>query len=120
MRKCCAKLKILPLEHLITLTRGLLMHSIYYKYSPSSLHNTWFTNQQRGINQELRDAHQLFIPFARTDHVKRLLYFSFPSLWNNLPDCKFSSNPVTFKIGLKDHLLSLVIENTRFSYTFPS
>ena len=48
--------------------------------------------------------------FARTDHVKRLPYFAFPKLWNELPDCKLSSNPITFKIGLKWHLHMLVSE----------
>ena len=102
-----AQLKILPLEHLITLNKGILIHSIYYKTSPPSLHGIWPTNQQRGIDRDLRDAHQLYIPFARTDHVKRLPYFSFPKTWNDLPDCKLSNNTTTFKISLKSHLLSL-------------
>ena len=102
-----SQLKILPLDHLATLNKGLLIHSIYYKTSPTSLHGTWVTNQQRGIDRDLRDAHQLYIPFARTDQVKRLPYFSFPKLWNDLPDCKLSSNPITFKISLKTHLLGL-------------
>ena len=83
------------------------VHSIYYKYSPESLHDTWITNEQRGINQDLRDSHQLYTPFARTDHVKRLPYFSFPKIWNELPDFKLSRNPITFKIALKWHLHNL-------------
>ena len=51
-----SQLKILPLEHLITLTSGQLIHSIYHKYAPKALHNLWITNEQRGINHELRDA----------------------------------------------------------------
>ena len=77
-----AQLKILPLNHLATFNKGVLIHSIYYKTSPKSLHGTWLTNQQRGIDRDLRDAHQLYLPFARTDHVKRLPYFSFPKTWN--------------------------------------
>ena len=68
----------------------------------------WLTNEQRGIIHDLRDAHLLYVPFARTDHVKRLPYFALPKLWNELPDCKLSSNPITFKIGLKWHLHGLV------------
>ena len=90
-----AQLKILPLEHLLTPNKGILIHSIYYKTSPPSLHGIWQTNQQRGIDCDLCDAHQLYLPFARTDHVKRLPYFSFPKTWNNLPDCKLSSNSTT-------------------------
>ena len=98
----------LPLEHVITLSGGLLVHSIYNKYSPSSLHNTWLTNKQRGTNHELRDAHHLYIPFAQTDQVKQLSYFSLPRLWNELPDCKLSTNPITFRIAFKWHLLNLI------------
>ena len=105
-----SQLKILPLEHLITLTSGQLIHSIYHKYAPKALHNLWITNEQRGINHDLRDAHLLYAPFARTDHVKRLPYFAFPKIWNELPDCKLSPNPVTFKIGLKWHLHMLASE----------
>ena len=103
-----SELKILPFDHLITLTSGQLIHSIYHKYAPKALHNTWLTNEQRDINHDLRDAHSLYVPFARTDHVKRLPYFSFPKLWNELPDFKLTSNPTTFKIALKYHLHELV------------
>ena len=103
-----SELKILPFDHLITLTSGQLIHSIYHKYAPKALHNTWLTNEQRDINHDLRDAHSLYVPFARTDHVKRLPYFSFPKLWNELPDFKLTSNPTTFKIALKYYLHELV------------
>ena len=36
-----AQLKILPLEHMITLTSGQLVHSIFHKYAPKALHNLW-------------------------------------------------------------------------------
>ena len=36
----------------------------------------WLTNEQHENHYDLRDAHQLYIPFARTDHVKRMPYFS--------------------------------------------
>ena len=103
-------LKILPLNHLITLTSGQLIHSIYHKYSPKALHNTWVTNNQREINQELRDANALYVPFARTEHVKKLPYFSFPKLWNELSDFKLTSNSTTFKIAIKYHLHEMVRE----------
>ena len=101
-------LGILPLEHLITETRGILMHSIYHKCSPTSLHNEWITNESRGLNHDhdLRNGHDLYIPFARTDHAKRLSYFSLPKTWNDLPDSKLNSNVTTFRMFLKSHLLS--------------
>ena len=102
--------KILPLNHLITMTQGLLMHSIYHKYSPPPLHNTWVTNQQRGQNHDLRNGLNLYTPLARTDHVKRLPYFALPLTWNNLPDDKHNTNKTTFKIALKDYLYRLMDE----------
>ena len=53
-------LKILPLKHLITYSKGLLIHSIYHKYSPPALHNTWITNEQRGGDHDLRNANDLY------------------------------------------------------------
>ena len=105
-------LKILPLNHLITLTKGLLIHAIYHKYSPTALHNTWTTIGQRNDNNDhdLRNASDLYIPFARTDQVKRLTYFSLPATWNSLPDNKYTPNKTTFKIALKSYFHRLVIE----------
>ena len=90
-----------------TQTKGLLVHSILCKYSPTALHNAWLTNQERDPNYNLRDAHLLYIPFARTDRVKRLPFFSLPKLWNDLPDFKLSRNPTTFMIALKEYLHKL-------------
>ena len=66
-------LKIMPLKHLIIYSQSLLVHSIYHKYSPPSLHNTWITNGTRNGNRELRNADDLYVPFARTGHVKKCL-----------------------------------------------
>ena len=101
-------LGILPLEHLITETRALLMHSIYHKYSPTALHNIWITNETRSLNHDhdLRDGHHIYIPLARTEHVKRLTHFALPKTWNDLPDSKLNRNTTTFKIFLKNHLLT--------------
>jgi hypothetical protein len=50
------KTKILPLEQLIIQTRGKLTHSVFHKYSPPALHNTWTTNYERNPDRALRDA----------------------------------------------------------------
>ena len=107
VRPLFTMLKILPFDLLITQIKGLLVHSILNKYSPIALHNTWQTNQERDPNYGLWDAHLLYIPFARTDHVKRLPFFSLPKLWNDLPDFKLSRNHITFKIALKEYLHEL-------------
>ena len=101
---------ILPLHHLITYTQGQLMHSIYHKYCPTPLHNAWHTLEEIRPDHNLRNAHNLYTPFARTDHVKRLSYFALPDCWNNLPDDKLGTNKTTFKIALRDYLFRLTEE----------
>ena len=100
-------LKIMPLKHLIIYSQSLLVHSIYHKYSPPSLHNTWITNGTRNGNRELRNADDLYVPFARTEHVKKMSYFALPKVWNDLHEQKYTPNPITFKIAIKSHFLSL-------------
>ena len=97
----------MALKHLITYTQGLLEHSIYHKYSPPSLHNSWLTNSMRNDIRDLRNADDLYIPYARTDHVKKMPYFALPRMWNELSEQKFTPNPTTFKIAIKNHFLSL-------------
>ena len=50
----------------------------------------------------------MYIPFARSEQVKRLTYFSLPRILNELPDCRHTPNPITFKIAIKWHLRNLV------------
>ena len=106
-------LKIMPLKHLISYTQSLLVHSIYHKYSPPSLHNTWVTNGMRNNQHDLRNANDLYIPLARTEQVKRLPYFHLPKIWNELYEQKYTPNPTTFKIAIKEYYLSLTnpVEN---------
>ena len=100
-------LKIMPFKHLITYTQSLLVHSIYHKYCPPSLHNTWITNSMRNDARDFRNADDLYVPYARTEHVKKMSYFTLPRVWNELSEQKFTPNPTTFKIAIKHHFLSL-------------
>ena len=34
-------------------------------------------------------------------------YFALPKMWNELNEQKFTPNPVTFKIAIKDYFLGL-------------
>ena len=61
----------MPFKHLITYTQSLLVHSIYHKYCPPSLYNTWITNSMRNDARDLRNADTLYVPYARTEHVKK-------------------------------------------------
>jgi len=104
-------LKIMPFRQLIQYTQSLLIHSIYHKYSPPSLHNTWITNSMRNNELVLRNADDLYIPLARTEHVKKLPFFALPKLWNELYEQKYTRNPITFKIAIKSHFLNTEPEN---------
>jgi len=95
----------MPLKTLIAYSQSLLMHSIYHKYSPDTLHNTWITNSDRHNDRDLRNGDDLYIPTARTEHTKRLTYFALPKMWNNLHEQKYTVNPITFKIAIKKHFL---------------
>ena len=103
-------LGILPLKHLIDYTQILLTHSIYHKYSPPSLHNTWTTNGARMNNHTLRNTDHLYIPLAKTEQINRLPLFALPRLWNRFYEQKFTPNPVTFKIASKNHFKELLNE----------
>jgi hypothetical protein len=105
------KQNILPLQHLITYTKGLLVHSIFHKYSPASLHDTWTTVANHNPDHALRNDNDYYMPFARTDNLMRLTYYSLPSVWNNLPDNRLTPNPTTFKIALKNHLHRTMTES---------
>jgi hypothetical protein len=84
------------------------MHSIVHRYGPEALHNTWTTNLERNPNLLLRNANDLYVPRARTDHTKKLPYFALSNLWNDLPDLKLTPNPVTFKILIKEHFSNAI------------
>ena len=74
-------LEILPVEQLISYTQGLLIHSIYHKQSPSSLHNAWTLNYQRNEGPNLRNCNEFHVPLARSDQVKKLTLFSLPKIF---------------------------------------
>jgi hypothetical protein len=98
------QLNILPLEKLVKYTKGLLTHSIVHKYGPPALHNQWMFNVDRNAGIALRNDHDMYIPVAVSEQVKKLPYFSLAYNWNELPLEKLYPNPLTFKISLLDHL----------------
>ena len=108
----------MPFKHLITYTQSLLVHSIYHKYCPLSLHNSWMTNSMRKDARDLRNADDLYIPFARTDHIKKLPYFALPKVCNELTEQIFTPNPTTFKIAIKQHFLSLTNPTSSLPFWF--
>ena len=76
----------------------------YLRYELATpLVQSWQTNSMRN---ETRDD-DFYVPFARTEHVKKMSYFALPKMWNDLHEQIFTSNPTTFKIAIKNHFLSL-------------
>ena len=64
-------------------------------------------NYIRNDSRELRNADELYVPFARTEQVQKMSFFALPRVWNDLHEQKFTPYPITFKIAIKNHFLSL-------------
>jgi hypothetical protein len=101
---------ILSYPNLITQAKLHMMHSIHYKYAPKILHNTWTLNSDRPNQYNLRNAEEYTINRIRYNYLANTPFHSFPKQWNaamhNLPAI-FHSNPITFKISLKESLIML-------------
>jgi len=71
----------------------------------------WQTNRIRIGDQahiELRNADQLFVPFARTNTISRMPLYSFPKIWADFPseEIKFIRNKLEFNQKLKEYFIS--------------
>ena len=49
----------------------MFMHSIEYKYAPSSFNDIWIKNYQRAATRALRDDDKYHLPQARTEAFKK-------------------------------------------------
>jgi Reverse transcriptase (RNA-dependent DNA polymerase) len=101
--------KIMPFKLLLKYQQSLLIHSIHHQYSPKALFNTWTTIAQRNQAYQLRNANNYFIPHVINEQLSKLPYFVFPRLWNELNEMKYTPNPVTFKLFMKELLLSEIV-----------
>lgn len=101
------KHKILPYDSLIKQSQLIFMHSIEYKYAPSSFLSTWIKNADRDPDLNLRNATDYYLPIPRTETFKKSTYYALPSAWNDLtPAIKLQNNKITFRWALKAHLLN--------------
>jgi hypothetical protein len=82
------------------------MHSIIYNYSPKSFKGIWTTNREQTQIYELRNNDQLTLPYPRIELFNRLPLYTLPLLWNQLDAIKLQHNRTTFKIALREKLLS--------------
>jgi hypothetical protein len=88
------------------------MHSIEYKYAPSSFNLVWLKNSEREPFINLRNADDYYLPVPRTEAFKKSTAYSLPSNWNELqPEIKYQENPIMFKWALKAHLLESISDD---------
>ena len=81
------------------------MHSIEYKYAPSTFQEVWQKNEDRNLNYELRNNNLFSLPKVNLASLKNLPFFTYPAEWNILGDLRFQNNKTTFQINLKHNLL---------------
>ena len=98
-------LKILPYNLLQKQAKLHFMHSVEYKYAPSSFQDTWQKNEARNLNYELRNNDLYTIPKINLVSLNNIPFFSYPAEWNSLGDLRFQNNKITFQINLKYNLL---------------
>jgi Reverse transcriptase (RNA-dependent DNA polymerase) len=105
--------KILPLNFLIDFFNAQVMYRYTNDLLPASFRNTWPTNQmRRGIEDHhvLRNANKIFVQHNRLCFTDRFPLTNVPKIWNSLPnDVTITDvSPLTFKLRLKEHFLSLL------------
>ena len=105
------KLKILPYEKILFMSKINFMHSVRYKYSPESFQSTWQLNENRNVEYVLRNAMDYNLPVPRTEFFKKQPMYSLPLIWNSFNDMKLQPNKITFQKYVKDLLLSELAED---------
>jgi hypothetical protein len=88
----------------------MFMHSIEYNYAPRAFVNTWTKNSDRNIGHALRNENDFALPTPRIEFFKKIPIYSLPAAWNEAGDIRFYQNRTTFRIALKDKLLSEIVE----------
>ncbi len=99
-------LKILPYDKLIHFAKLKFMHSVVYRYCPSSFYQAWqINNDIREHDHELRNQNMYHLPNHRIELFKRSPLYQLPLCWNALNKTKYHQNKTTFTIALKDKLI---------------
>jgi hypothetical protein len=102
--------KILPLDEMIKFANLKFLHRYIHNKLPLSFNDTWVFNRDRNINRVLRNANELFIPAHHFATLKRLPLFTFPRLWNEEEDRKFSVSHSSYCKQLKMSLLASLVD----------
>ena len=100
------KLKILPFDDILHEQKMIFMHSVYNNYAPVSFSNIWTKNNDREQQYELRNENNFLLPRPRFEGFKKYPLYSFAKTWNESGDLRLYSNPITFKIALRNNCSS--------------
>ncbi len=96
--------RILTYDKIVYLNSAMFMHSIVFKYAPSSFDNVWERTEDRETGYELRQNNTFIVPRPRTEFFKKSPIYQLSELWNNMNENKYQSNRFTFKCAMKNHL----------------
>jgi hypothetical protein len=99
-------IKILTYQQLITYSKLNFMHSVTYKYCPTSFSDIRKTNYECNDIPDLRNANLLSVPYPRIEMFKKSPIYYLPKLWNALDATKYQQNKTTFRISIKDKLFN--------------
>jgi hypothetical protein len=102
-------LKILPLDKMILFSKAKFMHKFAFRRLPESFSECWLKNSERMPGRLLRNADDLYIYPHRYESIKRLPFFSFPTVWNQEDDSKLNPNAKVFQKQLKKKLLNSIL-----------
>jgi hypothetical protein len=102
--------KILPLDEMVKFSNLKFLHKYTHNRLPLSFHETWVFNRHRNINRVLRNANDFFVPAHHFATLRRLPLFTFPRLWNEEEDRKFTPSHVSYCKQLKMSLLANLVD----------
>ena len=72
----------------------------------NSFQDYFLQNSERGLNPGFRNNIDYFEPRVKSKYVRRFLFVSFPSAWNNFPvEIKQSESKNIFKSASKANLI---------------
>jgi hypothetical protein len=99
-------LGILPYNKILEQAKLTFMHSVEYNYAPLAFSDTWHKNSDRNTGHALRHDNDYALPIPRIEFFKKIPLYSLPAAWNAAGDIRLQQNKMTFRIALKDKLLS--------------
>ena len=79
-----SRMKILPIQNIVSLQTGIFMHDCYNDLLPSSLQD-YFNLNCNIHSYNTRNTYSFHPPLLRTEISKSSIFYQGPILWNNLP-----------------------------------